>query len=106
MPTRHVYTGFDYRYSYCKTENNNTMLAVAYASTEDNMLLNMDVILSGAPFPQDLTINEPPFCAARYSFDAPIPMMNITNGGTLALRPGSHSVSCLGVNAAETLDLI
>ena len=95
------YNGFDYRYSFCQPVND-TMLTVAYVSPEDNMLWGLDVILAGTPFPAELSVNEPPFGAARYNFDGPIALDAI---GSLLLCPGTHTVTCPGVNAEETLSL-
>ncbi|CAB9525552.1 expressed unknown protein [Seminavis robusta] len=108
------YNGFDYRYSFCVLEDNNTMLAVAYVTTEDTgdgnataWLLGLDAIPSGKPFPETLEVNQPPFGAVRYEwgkFGQRLPMAE-TGALTICTTPDVEA-SCSGVDESQILDLI
>jgi len=74
-----------------------------YVGAADGLLYNIDVILSGSPFPTTLTDNEPPFGTARFNFTT-----GITNQttGSLQICDTGVSTSCTGLNTtASTLSL-
>jgi len=104
------YNGFDYRYSFCQLASNATIMAVAHVAPDENSLLGLDAILSGKPFPETVEENQPPFGAARYRFDAPIPMQTVGFLSICDVIPPDGAgqqpaVACEGVDDAQTLDL-
>jgi hypothetical protein len=69
------YFGFSYSTSYCETTSTSTLMVI-YVGNSDNMVYGMDIILSGAPFPETLTNNTPPFGMTRFNFTTGITTYN------------------------------
>ena len=63
------YRGYNTTYSTeCHTETDETVM-LFYVGLTDGLLHGIDVLLSGAPFPENPAVNEPPFGVVRFKFN-------------------------------------
>jgi hypothetical protein len=86
------YNGFDYDAgAYCETSDTATVM-IFYVGSDDGLLWGFDIILSGYPFPDTLTSNDPPFGVAKFEFETGV---TIEDTGSFQLCDTDKSKDCL-----------